>query len=104
MNFEKEDLGTLDPAELQKVKAMWEWFHKAAKDEELVATMIVAQLTEASLMKRGKRKAIVAGSEKITSVLSEKRLFKPTSEFSKNAEIKSFAQYRRLYQQSVRSS
>ncbi len=45
--LEKEDLGTLDPAELQKVKAMWEWFHKAAKDEELVATMIVAQLTEA---------------------------------------------------------
>jgi SAM-dependent methyltransferase len=45
--LEKEDLGALDPVELKKVKAMWEWFEKAAKDEELVATMIVAQLTEA---------------------------------------------------------
>ncbi len=55
-------------------------------------------------MKRANKKSVVAGSdEKITSVLSEKRLFKPKVEFSKNAEIKSFAQYRRLYQQSVRS-
>jgi hypothetical protein len=45
--LEKEDLGTLDPAELKKVKSMWEWFCKAAKEEELAATMIVAQLTEA---------------------------------------------------------
>jgi hypothetical protein len=45
--LEKEDLGTLDPAELQRVKTMWEWFYDAAKKEELVATMIVAQLTEA---------------------------------------------------------
>lgn len=45
--LEKEDLGALDPVELKKVKSMWEWFCKAAKDEELAATMIVAQLTEA---------------------------------------------------------
>jgi acetyl-CoA synthetase len=41
--------------------------------------------------------------EKITSVLVEERVFKPTPEFSKNAHIKSMAHYRRFYQQSVRT-
>ena len=44
--LEREDLGTLDPNELKKVKAMWEWFRDAARSEELVAAMVVAELTE----------------------------------------------------------
>lgn len=45
--LDREDLGTLDPNELKKVKGMWEWFQAAALAEELVATMVVAELTEA---------------------------------------------------------
>jgi cyclopropane fatty-acyl-phospholipid synthase-like methyltransferase len=45
--LEKEDLGVSDPMELKNVKAMWEWFRNAAHKEELVATMIVGELTEA---------------------------------------------------------
>lgn len=45
--LEREDLGTLDPNELKKVKTMWQWFSNAAKAEELVATLVVAELTEA---------------------------------------------------------
>jgi acetyl-CoA synthetase len=37
----------------------------------------------------------------ITSVLHESRVFPPAKEFSRQAHIKSFAQYRKLYQQSV---
>jgi hypothetical protein len=44
--LDREDLGTLDPNELKKVKGMWEWFQAAAHAEELVATMVVAELTE----------------------------------------------------------
>ena len=44
--LEKEDLGDSDPLELQQVKGMWEWFRSAAHREELVATCIVAELTE----------------------------------------------------------
>jgi cyclopropane fatty-acyl-phospholipid synthase-like methyltransferase len=44
--LEKEDLGAGDPIELQHIKAMWEWFRQAAHQEELVATCIVAELTE----------------------------------------------------------
>jgi ubiquinone/menaquinone biosynthesis C-methylase UbiE len=44
--WEKEDLGDSDPIELQKVRAMWEWFQNAAHKEELVATYIVAEMTE----------------------------------------------------------
>jgi cyclopropane fatty-acyl-phospholipid synthase-like methyltransferase len=44
--LEKEDLGAVDPGELKKVKSMWKWFCNAAEKEELVATMIVAELTE----------------------------------------------------------
>src|ERR1044071_6329326 len=39
----------------------------------------------------------------ITSVLDEKRVFPPPKEFSKNAHIKSLAQYRKLYQESIRA-
>ena len=42
-------------------------------------------------------------STNITSVLDEKRVFPPHRDFSKRAEIKSLAQYRRLYQESIRS-
>src|SRR6266702_4621797 len=42
-------------------------------------------------------------STNITSVLDEKRVFPPPKEFSKRAQIKSLAQYRKLYQESIRS-
>ena len=44
--WEKEDLGVSDPIELKNVKAMWEWFRNAAHEEELVATIMVAELTQ----------------------------------------------------------
>src|SRR5215212_3003669 len=39
----------------------------------------------------------------ITSVLQEKRVFPPPKDFSQRAHIKSMAQYRRLYNESIRS-
>src|SRR5438105_10682461 len=39
----------------------------------------------------------------ITSVLHEKRVFPPKKEFSSRAHIKSLAQYRKLYKESIRS-
>ncbi|MGN6552457.1 MAG: acetate--CoA ligase [Verrucomicrobiota bacterium] len=39
----------------------------------------------------------------ITSVSTENRVFKPSPEFSKNAHVKSLANYRTLYNQSIRS-
>ncbi|HET7624945.1 MAG TPA: acetate--CoA ligase [Verrucomicrobiae bacterium] len=39
----------------------------------------------------------------ITSVSTEKRIFKPAAEFSKRAHVKSLAQYRKLYNESIRS-
>jgi acetyl-CoA synthetase len=39
----------------------------------------------------------------ITSVLHEKRVFKPRKEFSEKAHIKSLAHYRRLYNESIRT-
>jgi acetyl-CoA synthetase len=39
----------------------------------------------------------------ITSVLHETRVFKPRKEFSEKAHIKSLAQYRKLYNESIRS-
>ncbi|HXG47941.1 MAG TPA: acetate--CoA ligase [Methylomirabilota bacterium] len=42
-------------------------------------------------------------SATITSVLHEDRVFKPSREFSKQAHIKSLADYQRLYRESIRS-
>jgi len=39
----------------------------------------------------------------ITSVLNEKRVFRPSKDFSQGAHIKSMAQYQRLYNESIRS-
>src|SRR5881394_1802487 len=39
----------------------------------------------------------------ITSVLQEKRVFRPPKDFSKQARISSLAQYRKLYNESIRS-
>jgi acetyl-CoA synthetase len=39
----------------------------------------------------------------IESHLIEKRVFKPSKEFAKNARIKSLAQYRKMYRESIRS-
>ena len=39
----------------------------------------------------------------ITSVLHEIRVFKPRKEFAKTARIKSLAQYRKLYNESIKS-
>src|SRR5919109_1526651 len=41
--------------------------------------------------------------ENIESHLIEKRVFKPSREFAKNARIKSLAQYRKMYRESIRS-
>ncbi len=38
----------------------------------------------------------------ITSVLNERRLFRPSTEFSKQAHISSMAQYKKLYTESIR--
>src|SRR3989440_3978594 len=40
--------------------------------------------------------------DNIESHLVEKRIFKPPTEFAKNARIKSLAQYRRMYRESIR--
>src|SRR6478672_6065504 len=39
----------------------------------------------------------------ITSVLNEKRVFRPSKEFSQGARIKSMAQYQKLYNESIKS-
>src|SRR5437764_2761515 len=39
----------------------------------------------------------------IESHLIEKRVFKPSKEFAKNARIKSLAQYRKMYRESIRA-
>src|SRR5262245_24317350 len=39
----------------------------------------------------------------ITSVLHESRVFKPRKEFAQNARINSLAQYRKLYNQSIKA-
>lgn len=39
----------------------------------------------------------------ITSVLTEKRIFKPSPEFSKKAHVKSLAQYTKMYKESVKN-
>src|SRR6516162_8581237 len=44
-----------------------------------------------------------ASTTSITSVLQENRVFRPSKEFAKNAHVKSLAQYRKLYNESVRS-
>ena len=42
-------------------------------------------------------------SSAITSVLQESRLFKPAKDFARRAHIQSLAQYRKLYNESIRS-
>ena len=42
-------------------------------------------------------------STSIESVLQENRVFNPPKEFSLRAHIKSLAEYRRLYSESIRS-
>ena len=44
-----------------------------------------------------------AGSQKITSLSSEKRLFKPSAEFSKQAYVSSMAQYKKMYNESIKN-
>ena len=40
--------------------------------------------------------------DNIESHLVEKRIFKPRTDFAKNARIKSLAQYQRMYRESIR--
>ncbi|TXI12819.1 MAG: acetyl-CoA synthetase, partial [Rhizobium sp.] len=42
-------------------------------------------------------------SQSIESVLTEKRVFKPSREFSKQAKIKNFAEYKKLYDESIKN-
>ncbi len=51
---------------------------------------------------KSRNKDAFAGGN-ITSVLTEKRVFKPPQAFSKDAHVKSMAHYKRLYQESVRT-
>ena len=44
-----------------------------------------------------------SSSEHITSVLNEVRVFKPPALFSRHAHIKSFAQYKKIYAESIRN-
>ena len=39
----------------------------------------------------------------ITSILKEKRVFKPRADFSKNARVPSFAAYEKIYKESVKN-
>src|SRR3990172_5932568 len=39
----------------------------------------------------------------IESILREKRLFKPKLQFSRDAHVKSFAQYKRIYDEAVKN-
>lgn len=48
-------------------------------------------------------KVVVPTSPNITSVLKEKRVFKPDAGFAKTAHVKSFAEYRKIYQASIRN-
>ncbi|HTI98246.1 MAG TPA: acetate--CoA ligase [Dongiaceae bacterium] len=47
--------------------------------------------------------AVKPASTNITSVLQEDRVFKPSKVFSARAHIKSFAQYKKLYNESIRT-
>ena len=40
--------------------------------------------------------------QNITSVLHEERIFTPSKEFSSKAHIKSFAQYKKMYNASIK--
>ena len=44
-----------------------------------------------------------ASTTSITSVLQENRVFRPSKEFAKKAHVNSLAQYRKLYNESVRA-
>ncbi|HUB67292.1 MAG TPA: acetate--CoA ligase [Candidatus Methylacidiphilales bacterium] len=46
---------------------------------------------------------VKAGSKNIVSVLKEKRIFKPSAKFAKNARIGTFKKYRKLYKASLKS-
>ena len=41
--------------------------------------------------------------EDFTSILNEKRIFKPSKEFSKGAHIKSLQQYKKIYKDSIKN-
>ncbi|MBI3111495.1 MAG: acetate--CoA ligase [Ignavibacteriales bacterium] len=43
------------------------------------------------------------GSDEISSILKEERVFKPGATFSRNAHVSSFAQYKSLYNASIRN-
>src|SRR5262245_10647646 len=53
--------------------------------------------------KTKKRAADPSPGENITSVLHESRVFKPSAEFSKQAHIRNFAQYKKIYSESIRN-
>src|SRR3990170_3826850 len=54
-------------------------------------------------MTRGHRKRTIAADTSITSVLTEERVFRPDRRFIRQAHIKSFGQYRRIYNRSVKN-
>src|SRR3989338_2789689 len=56
------------------------------------------------MKKRAAKKHSLNSDENyITSVLKEKRIFKPSKEFSENAHIKRFEEYQKMYKQSIKN-
>src|SRR5215471_641125 len=56
------------------------------------------------MARTGKKKnAPAASSEDIQSVLQEKRVFRPSVAFAKQAKIRSMAEYKKIYAESVRN-
>lgn len=49
------------------------------------------------------RRSAQLASQKITSLSHEKRIFKPSAEFSKTAHISSMAQYKKMYNESIKN-
>jgi len=52
-------------------------------------------------MKKTTKKAAQAPNENIESIMEEHRIFAPPAEFSKNAHVKSFDQYKKMYKESL---
>ncbi|MCC6550194.1 MAG: acetate--CoA ligase [Ignavibacteriaceae bacterium] len=52
-------------------------------------------------MKKTTKKAAPAPNENIESIMEEHRVFAPSPDFSKNAHVKSFDQYKKMYKESL---
>jgi len=62
----------------------------------------MSKSTKKSISKK-KVKSAQPASQKITSLSHEKRVFKPSKEFSEKAHISSMAQYKKMYDESIKN-